>query len=195
MHAAIVEMCASAYDESLIGFCRRHCTIFACTTDYCSYELEKCNYSNDIRLCNENPTLSYAICGWPAPASMRTFRSIHRVRVSGTAVTRSCFDVSRRDARFNRGRHCVVRVHHRPARLNRGLPAGPYPPRKGCRKAAPSAARGYQVPVPALALLRRTALADRLALGLLKAGFSQDVLRHRSRSLARSDGWGKIRHH
>ena len=37
---------------------------------------------------------------------------------------------------------------------------------------------GYQVPVLALALFRRTALADRMALGLLEARFAQDGVRH-----------------
>ena len=37
------------------------------------------------------------------------------------------------------------------------------------------------VPVPALACLRRTALADRVALGLHEAGAAQDGLRHRRR--------------
>ena len=94
-----------------------------------------------------------------ALALLQTFRSVRCFSVPGTTVARPRLVSPRRDARYSRGRHCVVRVHHRPARLDRGLSAGPYPPRKGCRKAAPSAARGYQVPVPALALLRRTALA------------------------------------
>ena len=42
--------------------------------------------------------------------------------------------------------------------------------------------------------LRRTALADRLALGLLEAGFAQDGLRHGCRSLARKTGRKRIRH-
>jgi hypothetical protein len=39
------------------------CTIFTCTSNYRSYGLENCNRSNYMRLCNENATLSYAICG------------------------------------------------------------------------------------------------------------------------------------
>ena len=51
-------------------------------------------------------------------------------------------------------------------------------PEKVAEKRHASATRGYQVPLLSLALFRRTALADRLALGLLEAGFAQDGVRH-----------------
>ena len=54
-------------------------------------------------------------------------------------------------------------------------------PEKIAREEKASADPRDPVPVPALACLRRTALADRLALGLHEAGAAQDGLRHRRR--------------
>src|SRR6266480_7872689 len=49
-HAVIMEKRGSAYDESLIGFCRGHCTILDCAPVCCSSKLENCNCSNHICL-------------------------------------------------------------------------------------------------------------------------------------------------
>jgi hypothetical protein len=167
-----------AYHESLIGFATEPVRFFACIAGRCSYALEICNRSNDISLCNENPTLSYPICGECAPASLRIFGSTHRVRVSGVAVSRTRVDFPWRDARLHRQWHLMGRAHRCADYWNQRFLARPYPAGKNCAQKNAPADEGDSVPLPAVALLRRAALADRVALGLLETGAAQARLRH-----------------
>src|SRR6478672_9971542 len=77
---------------------------------------------------HETKRLTHPLTCKVVPVPRQTLCSVRCFNVPGTTVTRPRLVPPRRDARYSRGRHCVVRVHHRPARLDRGLPASPYPP-------------------------------------------------------------------
>ena len=104
--------------------------------------LENFNCANGIRRCNENPTISSGIRRQP-PALLPTFRTVYRVRVADISIQRSCFDVSRRDTRFNREWHSWVRARHRPPIIGIAVfLAGPYPAGKNRRKESASTDSG-----------------------------------------------------
>ena len=80
-------------------------------------------------------------------------------------------DNDRRRAHLGRAGHCADRRYRR---LLCSHPAG-----EDRREETAPAGQGHPVPVPALAGVRRHALAARLAVGLHQAGFVQAGLRHR----------------
>src|ERR1700756_943901 len=101
-----------------------------------------------------------------------------RLRFPDIAISGSCLSFSRRDARLNRQWYLVGRAHRRADYWHRHLLARPYFAGKDCAQENASANQGDSVPVPALTLLWRTALANCMALGLHQAGPAQDGLRH-----------------
>ena len=101
-------------------------------------------------------------------------------------------DVQRRGARQGRRRADLGGADHRADRRHRRLPARPHPPGEDRREETAPAGQGHPVPVPAVAGVRRPALAAGLAVGLLQAGPVQDGLRHRQGG-ARPRGRGAIR--